>query len=78
MFPKEEDLGTTATQEFYPYGQKTSDLLSELGSIGEDADREIMDIFLSYGWEILDKLRPYMDTIRNGQATSADLEACVN
>ncbi len=76
MFSMEEDLGTTATQELYPYGQKTGDLLSELGSIGEDADREIMEIFLSYGWEILDKLRPYMDTIRNGQTVVADLEAC--
>jgi two-component system chemotaxis sensor kinase CheA len=65
-----------STNKFYPYGGKAADLLQELDSIGEEADREIMEIFLSYGWEILDKLKPYVEKVKSGRAKSADLDAC--
>jgi two-component system, chemotaxis family, sensor kinase CheA len=65
-----------ASNRFYPYGQKAADLLSELDAIGEDADREIMEIFLSYGWEILDKLRPCMDRMKSNAVSPADLGTC--
>ncbi|MBI5249469.1 MAG: chemotaxis protein CheW [Desulfomonile tiedjei] len=76
MFSRDEDLGAGAIDQLYPYGQKAGDILSELGSIGEDSDREVIEIFLAYGWEILDKLRPYVITIQNRQASPADLESC--
>lgn len=76
MFAGDLGTGGVTTDQFYPYGQRAGDLLSELGSIGEDADREIMEIFLSYGWEILDKLRPYMNAVRSHQAKSKDLDEC--
>ncbi|AFM27443.1 chemotaxis protein CheA [Desulfomonile tiedjei] len=73
------DSGQTilqSTNKFYPYGGKAADLLQELDSIGEEADREIMEIFLSYGWEILDKLKPYVAKVKSGKVTGADLDAC--
>jgi len=59
-----------------PPGGRAADLLEELGSISADADREIMEIFLSYGWEILDKIRPYVDKIKHGKFESSDLDNC--
>lgn len=77
MYWGEGEVTTGAvSNRFYPYGQKAADLLSELDAIGEDADREIMEIFLSYGWEILDKLRPCMDRMKSDAASSADLSNC--
>ncbi len=73
------DSGQThlqSTNKFYPYGGKAADLLQELDSIGEEADREIMEIFLSYGWEILDKLKPYVAKVKSEKVTGADLDAC--
>ncbi|HMK34682.1 MAG TPA: chemotaxis protein CheW [Desulfomonilaceae bacterium] len=59
-------------------GNRAQDLLDELDAIGEDADREIMEIFLSYGWEIMDKLRPYAEKIKDRTADSHDLDACAD
>ena len=53
----------------------TSDLLEELDTIGEDTDREIIEIFLSYAWEITDKLRRLSDKIKQGTADRSDMEA---
>jgi two-component system chemotaxis sensor kinase CheA len=58
------------------FGNRAQDLLEELDSIGEEADREIMEIFLSYGWEIMDKLRPYVQKIKDRTADDQDLDAC--
>jgi|GEM_PF-650801 len=52
-----------------------SDLLEELDTIGEDTDREIIEIFLSYAWEITDKLRRLADKIKQGTADRSDMEA---
>jgi chemotaxis protein histidine kinase CheA len=52
-----------------------SDLLEELDTIGEDTDREIIEIFLSYAWEITDKLRRLADKIKLGTADRSDMEA---
>ncbi|MFH1114270.1 MAG: chemotaxis protein CheW [Pseudomonadota bacterium] len=57
-------------------GGKAADLLEELGSISADADREIMEIFLSYGWEILDKTRPYVERVRQGRIERDDMDNC--
>jgi hypothetical protein len=50
-------------------------LLEELDTIGEDTDREIIEIFLSYAWEITDKLRRLSDKIKQGTADRNDMEA---
>jgi two-component system, chemotaxis family, sensor kinase CheA len=55
---------------------RAQDLLEELDSIGEEVDREIMEIFLSYGWEIMEKLRPYVQKIRDKTADNNDLDSC--
>jgi hypothetical protein len=52
-----------------------ADLLEELDTIGEDTDREIIEIFLSYAWEITDKLRRLSDKIKQGTADRGDMEA---
>jgi two-component system, chemotaxis family, sensor kinase CheA len=52
-----------------------SDLLEELDTIGQDTDREIIEIFLSYAWEITDKLRRLADKIKQGAADRSDMEA---
>ncbi|MGB6067980.1 MAG: chemotaxis protein CheW [Desulfomonilaceae bacterium] len=55
-----------------------SDLLEELDTVREDADREIIEIFLSYAWEITDKLRRLGDKINQGAADREDMEACAD
>ena len=50
-----------------------ADLLEELGTVGE-IDREIMEIFLSYGWEIVEKLRPLVRTMEDRGAERNTLE----
>lgn len=65
-----------ATHPIAGFGNRAQDLLEELDSIGEEADREIMEIFLSYGWEIMDKLRPYVHKIKDKTADDQDLDAC--
>ncbi len=57
-------------------GGKAANLLAELGSISADADREIMEIFLSYGWEILDKTRPYVAKVNQGKIERDDMDNC--
>ncbi len=57
---------------------RAGDLVEELGVIGEDADREIMEIFLSYGWEIMDKLGPVVAGIGKGKAERADMDRCAD
>ena len=56
----------------------TSNLLEELDTIGEDTDREIIEIFLSYAWEITDKLRRLSDKIKQGTADRSDMEAAAD
>ncbi len=71
----------TAPAESYTAGSNpfpssmASDLLEELDTIGEDTDREIIEIFLSYAWEITDKLRRLADKIMQGTADRSDMEA---
>ncbi len=55
---------------------KAADLLSELGTVVADTDRELMEIFLAYGWEILDKLRPVMDRMERTAPKAEDLQEC--
>ncbi len=57
-------------------GNRAKDLLQELESVNEDSDREIIDIFLAYGWEILDKIRPHVEKARIKTPDKADLEQC--
>ncbi len=55
-----------------------SDLLEELDTVGEGTDREIIEIFLSYAWEITDKLRRLGDKIKQGTADRGEMEACAD
>ncbi|MEW5902602.1 MAG: hypothetical protein AB1715_14140, partial [Acidobacteriota bacterium] len=69
------ETGPKATQAG-SFGDRASEMLEEVGTIGEEADREIIEIFMSYGWEILDKLRPVVNRVREGTAEPADLDRC--
>jgi len=53
-----------------------ADMLAEVGIIEEEADREIIEIFMSYGWEVLDKLRPLVAKIAQGSVELSDLNRC--
>jgi len=53
--------------------ERRGDLVQELDGISEEADREIMEIFVGYGWEITQKLRPVVDKIRKGAFDRDDL-----
>ncbi|MBI4964610.1 MAG: chemotaxis protein CheW [Desulfomonile tiedjei] len=55
-----------------------ADMLGELDTLGQDADREIMEIFLAYGWEIVDKLRQVAGRIKPGSVERSDLETCAD
>jgi two-component system, chemotaxis family, sensor kinase CheA len=54
------------------------ELLTDLETLGEDADREIMEIFLSYGWEITDKIGPIVERIQQGASEPDDLKICAD
>ncbi len=53
-----------------------ADLIAEVDTVGEETDREILEIFLSYGWEIMDKIRPLVSKILTGTGSKTDLESC--
>jgi two-component system chemotaxis sensor kinase CheA len=55
---------------------KTLDLAQQLGVVAEETDREIIDIFLSYAWEIVDKIKPVVAKINNRSVAKSDLESC--
>jgi two-component system, chemotaxis family, sensor kinase CheA len=77
IFVREQGPSTGAPEPPPTSGlSQRSDLLEELEYLGEDVDREIMEIFLSYGWEILDKLRPVITRISQGSANPEDLRRC--
>ncbi len=77
MFEREQTPGAAPPNSPQtPRQDQGVDLLEELDFIGEDVDREIMEIFLSYGWEILDKLRPIVARINQGPANPEDLHRC--
>lgn len=59
-------------------GGVASDLLGEVESLGEETDREIVEIFVSYGWEILDKMSPLLQEIDKGEAGRDAMESCAN
>lgn len=46
----------------------TSDLLEGIDVVGEGTDSEIIEIFLSYGFEIAEKLRPLIESVVRGEA----------
>ena len=52
-----------------------SDLLSQVESLGEETDREIVEIFVSYGWEIMEKMAPLVDDIEKGLAGRGAMES---
>ena len=60
------------------HGGRAVDLLEEVGVVGEDGDREIIEIFLGYGYEILDKLRPVVAKIARRAATAPDMLLCAD
>lgn len=66
----------TAAQQALVGVEQPAFLLEQLDSITQEADREILEIFLSYGWEIVEKIRPVVDKIRRGAVTRDDLTAC--
>ncbi len=56
-------------------GKRAVDLLEDVSHIGEDADREIIEIFVSYGWEILNKISPLVQTAKETIPDPAALTA---
>jgi len=79
VFPEEVAVmapdGAVAEQTFAS-AERPGFLLAQLDSIAQEADREILEIFLSFGWEISEKLRPVLDRIRRGTVTREDLDLC--
>jgi two-component system chemotaxis sensor kinase CheA len=59
-------------------GGRAADLLQEVGVVGEDGDREIIEIFLGYGYEILDKLRPVVANIARHAVTAPEMLLCAD
>ena len=60
------------------HGGPAADLLQEVGVVGEDGDREIIEIFLGYGYEILDKLRSVVAKIARRAVTANDMLLCAD
>ena len=60
------------------HGGRAADLLQEVGVVGEDGDREIIEIFLGYGYEILDKLRSVVAKIARRAVTANDMLLCAD
>ncbi len=59
-------------------GGVASDLLSQVESLGEETDREIVEIFVSYGWEIMEKMAPLVDGMEKGKVGRQELESCAD
>lgn len=53
-----------------------TDLLQDLEEVAEETDAELVEIFVSYGWEILDRIKPVLSKLREGSADRKDLEQC--
>jgi chemotaxis protein histidine kinase CheA len=60
------------------HGGLATDLLEEVGSMGEDGDREIIEIFLGYGYEVLDKLQSIIPKIARRAANRNDMVLCAD
>lgn len=56
--------------------QRPGFLLEQLDSVAQETDREILEIFLSFGWEITEKIQPVVEKIRRGRVSREDLESC--
>ncbi len=56
----------------------SDELFVDIQAIGEDTDKEIMEIFLSYGWEIVDKIHAIVDKVKKGKTEQSDLLACAD
>ena len=59
-------------------GGLAADLLEEVGAMGEDGDREIIEIFLGYGYEVLDKLQSIIPKIARHAANRNDMVLCAD
>ena len=59
-------------------GGLATDLLEEVGAMGEDGDREIIEIFLGYGYEVLDKLQSIIPKIARHAANRNDMVLCAD
>ncbi len=70
-----DDVEETGRLGSLPTGG-AEDLLSELGTIVADTDRELMEIFLAYGWEILDKVGPILDRMKKTGPKGEDFQEC--
>ncbi len=55
-----------------------SELAEGLDVSAEESDREIIEIFLAYGLEIMDKLRPLVSSMMHGEPDENDLESCAD
>ncbi|MFZ5868427.1 MAG: ATP-binding protein, partial [Thermodesulfobacteriota bacterium] len=53
-----------------------ADLLQDLEEVAEETDAELVEIFVSYGWEIIDRIKPVVGKLREGRAEGEDLERC--
>ncbi|MCA1959777.1 MAG: chemotaxis protein CheW [Desulfomonile sp.] len=79
VFPEEAVVAPSeraTVEQAFASAERRGGLLAQLDSIAEEADREILEIFLSFGWEISEKLRPVVDRIRRGTVTREDLDVC--
>jgi two-component system chemotaxis sensor kinase CheA len=54
------------------------ELAQQLGAKGEETDKEIIEIFISYAWEIVDRILPVAGKARDGSVERSDLESCAD
>jgi two-component system chemotaxis sensor kinase CheA len=73
----EEEPPAAAAAPAEPY-LVHGELAQQLGTVGEEADREIIEIFISYAWEIVDRILPVAGKARDGSVDRSDLEACAD
>ncbi len=76
IFGEAEPLAPTAAPEEKIF--VNGELAQQLGTVGEETDREIIEIFISYAWEIVDRILPVAGKARDGSVERSDLEACAD
>ncbi len=57
---------------------RAADLLAEVGVVEESDDQEIIEIFLGYGHEVLDKLRPIVTKVGQGTTNRNEMTLCAD
>ncbi len=69
-----EEAPPSFTEPPVQKGAEEDPLLQDLDAVSDETDREIIEIFLSYAWEIVDSLWPILEHVKTENVSKADLE----